>query len=343
MPGHQRVPEEVFMPMTLTQPPKQAQRTFLYAPLATDLDALEADVAILGIPYGDPYSIDEVTNDQTRAPDAIRAATERFCRAVDRWDFDLGGPIFAGRNVRVVDCGNIVADPRDLAGHYRRAEQAVRKILAAGALPITLGGDHGVPIPVFRAFEGRGPITLVHIDAHLDWRDEVNGAREGYSSPIRRAAEMPHFDAIFQIGLRAQGSARSEEVRAALDHGAQLIPAHELHEVGMRAVLDRIPDGGRYYLTVDADGLDPAVMPAVLAPAPGGVTYQQMHTLIHGLVRKGRVVGMDVVEIAPSFDVNRISCITAGRLIVNLIGAACRAGYFDRQAARARSNVPAAD
>jgi agmatinase len=66
-----------------------------------------------------------------------------------------------------------------------------------------------------------------------------------------------------------------------------------------------------------------------MGPAPGGVTYHQMHTLIHGLVRKGRVVGMDVVEIAPSYDVNRISCITAGRLIVNLIGAAVRAGYFE--------------
>jgi agmatinase len=212
----------------------------------------------------------------------------------------------------------------------------VRKILAAGALPITIGGDHGVPIPVFRAFEGRGPITLVHIDAHLDWRDEVNGVREGYSSPIRRASEMPHIGEIFQIGLRAQGSARPEEVEAARAYGAHLIPAHELHDVGMRAILERIPDGGRYYLTIDADGLDPSVMPAVMGPAPGGVTYHQMHTLIHGLVRKGRVVGMDVVEIAPSYDVNRISCITAGRLIVNLIGAAVRAGYFEDSAGHAQ-------
>jgi agmatinase len=156
---------------------------------------------------------------------------------------------------------------------------------------------------------------------------------------------MKHFDAIFQIGLRGQGSARPEEVEAARAYSAELIPAHELHEIGMRAVLDRIPDGGRYYLTVDADGLDPAVMPAVMAPAPGGVTYDQMLTLIHGLVRKGRVVGMDVVEITPSSDINRITCITAGRLIVNFIGAAARAGYFDRaqEPARKRAAAPAAD
>lgn len=323
------------MTLPLTVPPKIGHQTFLYSPLVTDLDSLDAHVAVLGIPYGDPYTIDEVTNDQTKAPDAVRAATDRVSRAVERYDFDLGGPIFDGRAVKMVDVGNVPGDARELTGHYRRAEAAVRKILAGGALPITIGGDHGVPIPVWRAYEGSAPITLVQIDAHLDWRDEVNGVREGYSNPIRRASEMAHIGEIFQIGLRSQGSARTEEVEAALAYGAHLIPAHELHDVGMKAVLERIPSGGRYYITIDADGLDPAVMPAVIAPAPGGVTFHQMHTLIHGLARKGRVVGMDIVEITPSADVNDITCITAGRLIVNLVGAAARAGYFDAGKTRA--------
>jgi agmatinase len=97
----------------------------------------------------------------------------------------------------------------------------------------------------------------------------------------------------------------------------------------MQSVLDRIDDGGRYYLTIDADGLDPSIAPGVAGPALGGITYVQMRQLIHGLVKKGRVVGMDIVEITPSMDVNNITSITAGRLIVNLIGAAVRADYFD--------------
>jgi agmatinase len=76
--------------------------------------------------------------------------------------------------------------------------------------------------------------------------------------------------------------------------------------------------------------MDPTIMPAVAGPAPGGVTYPQIRTLIHGLVKKGRVIGMDIVEITPKRDVNGISAITAGRIIVNLIGMAVRAGYFDR-------------
>jgi len=317
------------MPSPLTVPPRQEITTFLGFPLARDLERLEADVAILGIPYGDPYSIDEVTNDQTNAPTAVRRVCERALRGLDRWDFDLGGPLFAGKDIRAVDCGDVPGDARDLGAHYHKAEQAVRRILAAGALPIVIGGDHGVPIPVLRAFAGHGPITLVHIDAHLDWRDHVNGVREGYSSPIRRAAEMDHVDRIFQIGLRSAGSARPEEVEAALAYGAELITDLELQEHGMGTVLERIPDGGRYYLTIDADGLDPTIAPAVAGPAPGGVTYAQARRLIHGLVAKGRVVGMDIVEITPKRDVNGITAITAGRLIINLIGKAVRAGYFD--------------
>ena len=154
--------------------------------------------------------------------------------APEQWDFDLGGTLFDGKTVKVVDVGDVPGEARDLSGHYRRAEQAIRKILEAGALPVTIGGDHGVPIPIFRALDGHGPVTLVHLDAHLDWRDERYGVREGYSSPIRRAAEMDHFGDIFQLGIRGQGSARREDVEAARRYGAHIITAQELHRDGRR-------------------------------------------------------------------------------------------------------------
>jgi len=312
----------------LTTPPRNGHPSFLYSQVDTDLDNLEADIAFLGIPYGRAYSIDEVTNDQTRAPTAVRQATDRAVRNLDRYDFDVGGTIYDGRDIRTVDCGDVAGNPLDLYAHTAVAEQAVRKILARGALPLIIGGDHGIPIPVLRAYDDHGPITLVQIDAHLDWRDQINGVYDGLSSPIRRASEMEHVGEIFQIGIRAQGTARPEEYEAAVAYGANIITAYELHDVGMDAILKRIPDGGRYYITIDADGMDPSVMPAVAGPALGGVTYLQARRLIHGLVRKGRVVGMDIVEITPSKDVNQITAIAAARLFVNLIGAAVRADYF---------------
>jgi agmatinase len=318
--------------MSLTTAPKTGHATFLYSELATDLDHLQADIAFLGIPYGDAYSFAEIVNDQTNMPAAMRRATDRIVRSIERYDFDLGGPLYDGRPIRTVDCGDIIGDFRDLTTHYIKAEAAIRKIRAAGAMPIVLGGDHGVPIPVLRALDGDGPITLIQIDQHLDWRQEVNGVTTGYSSPIRRASEMAHVGEIFQIGLHGTGSARIEEVEAARAYGAHLVTSYEVHERGMQAVLDRIPAGGRYYLTIDLDGIDPAIAPGVAGPCPGGLTFPQVRTLIHGLVGKGRVVGMDVVEITPRSDVNQITCITAGRFVVNMIGAAVRAGYFDKAA-----------
>ncbi len=145
-------------------------------PFKNDLERLELDIAILGLPYGDPYSGEEITNDQTNAPTAVRRASKRISDGLDRWDFDIGGPLFAGKDIRVGDLGDVPYDLSDPRGHYRRAESVARKVVASGALLISIGGDHGVPIPVFRAFDSAGPITLVQIDAHLDWRDNINGA-----------------------------------------------------------------------------------------------------------------------------------------------------------------------
>ena len=319
------------MPKTLTSPPKREFQSFHDFPIVNDLDNFEADIAIIGIPFGDPYSMGEASNDQSNAPTHIRRFCERALRGLDRFDFDIGGKLLNDQDIKVVDCGDVIGEAKDVSGNHLRSEQAVRKILNAGALPIILGGDHAIPIPAFRALENHGPITLIQVDAHIDWRDTFHGVTQGLSSVIRRASEMDHINEIYQIGLRSAGSARPEEVEAALNYGANLISDMELQDVGMQEILDRIPDKQNYYLTIDADGVDPTIMPAVAGPAPGGVNYSQMRKLIQGLVKKGKVLGMDIVEITPSKDINGITAITAGRFICNLIGSAVRAGYFNKQ------------
>lgn len=316
----------------LTEPPGTKPDTFLDFPFQSDLDNLDADIAVLGIPFGMPYESTSIPNDQSNAPDAIRQASSESDIAYTRnhFDWDLGGRLLDGRDIKVVDCGNVTTDKADPKEHYRRAEQAARKIFSANATLITLGGDHGVPIPVMRALEVfDAPITLVHVDAHLDWRHEINGETEGYSSPIRRAAEMPWIDKIVQIGMRGIGSARDAEVKDAIEYGAEIIDAYEMHDIGMAEVLRRIPDGGPYYLTIDADGIDPTIMPAVMAQTPGGLNWLQVRQLVHGLISKGRVLGMDLVEIAPMHDVGKTTMIYAERLTCNFIGAAVRAGYYE--------------
>jgi len=316
-----------------THAPRTGHKTLLYSELVTDLAGVQADIAVIGMPFGAAYGPRSFTNDQSNAPQALRELSDRMVRAPEHYDFDIDGPLLQGRSdIRFIDCGDVLPSLDKPGAHYAQLEAVNRELRKGGALPIVLGGDHGINTPALRGYSDEGPITLVHVDAHLDWRDEVNGVKEGLSSPIRRASEMGHVDRIIQIGLRAQGSARPADLQAARDYGAELVTAYELHDIGMDAVLERIPDGGRYYLSIDADGLDPTIMPAVDGPAPGGVTFVQARKLIHGLVKKGRVVGMDIVEIQPAKDVpSKVTCVTAGRLIVNLIGSTIRAGYFDKK------------
>src|SRR5437879_13264690 len=94
-------------------------------------------------------------------------------------------------------------------------------------MPIVLGGEHSITIPVLRAYEGRGPVCIVHVDAHIDWRDEVNGIREGLSSPVRRASEMPWIRGMAQIGIRGIGSARRGEFGHARKYGSVLMGGAE--------------------------------------------------------------------------------------------------------------------
>lgn len=311
----------------LTTKPTQTPQTFLNFPFHNNFSDFSADIAVLGVPFGKPYSVEGMANDQSLAPDHIRSwsTMTEVEMTLNNYDFDLGGTLLDGKDIKVVDCGNVSASLSDPSVHYENAEAVARSIFSSNCVLVTLGGDHGVPIPIMKALDVLDEeITLIHIDAHLDWRDEIEGEAEGYSSVIRRASELPHIKSIHQIGMRGIGSAKTQEVNDAIEHGCYLTTTYQLHDLGMDEVLKSIPDGGTYYLTIDADGIDPTIMPAVLAQTPGGLNWIQLHKLIHGLVKKGRVVGMDLVEITPSADVGNISMIHAERLLCNFIGAIAR-------------------
>ena len=137
-----------------------------------------------------------------RRPASPKTGTTDFVSAVSHFDFDLGGPVLGDGGIKALDCGDLDGDAHDAAGNRERITKATRTILDRGAIPIVLGGDDSVPIPVFQAFEGRGEFTVLQVDAHIDWRDEVGGERYGLSSTMRRASEMPWVKRIVQVGAR---------------------------------------------------------------------------------------------------------------------------------------------
>jgi agmatinase len=275
-----------------------------------------ASIAVLGIPDATPYTVGQSSH-SAGAPGALRAILKGYATLPEQYDFDLEGL----RPSAVVDCGDLVGDPSDPGGTRERIQGAIGRLLEAGVVPVVLGGDDSVPIPMFQAFASRGPLTVIQVDAHLDWRDEVRGERFGYSSPMRRASEMDWIEGMVQVGLRGIGSARAAEVADARGWGASIVTAAEVHRAGIGVALDRVPVGARCLITVDCDGLDPSIMPAVMAPVPGGLWYHQVLELLHGVAAKATIVGFDLVEFVPERDPNGVAALTAARVVCNGIAA----------------------
>ncbi|MEO6578143.1 MAG: arginase family protein [Candidatus Limnocylindria bacterium] len=292
---------------------------FLGAPVETDLEQLDADIAILGTPFGWPYPDPGATVGCADAPAAIRDRAARLANFADHWDFDADAPM---RTRPLVDAGDVPGRPDDGPGNSARITAAVSAILDRDATPICLGGDDSVPIPILRAFADRGPLTILQVDVHLDFRDEVAGIREGYSSPMRRASEMPHVERIIHVGLRGVGSARTADVEDSRAAGNLLVAARELRERGVDWALEQIPADASVFVSFDCDGLDPSVLPAVSALTPGGLGYREAWDLLSGV--RDRMAGAVFTELVPGRDINEISSLVVVRLVASLAAGAPR-------------------
>lgn len=308
--------------MTALRPTLAPIRGFLDWPVLTDPGDWTAAVALLGIQHSEPYPRDPRPNDQARAPDAIRLQSEAISYGRDQWDFDLDAPL-TELMPRCIDIGNVAWTEGSYAAYSEAISDRVRHLWRQGAQVFALGGDHGVTIPMLDALDAVGEtVHVFHVDAHLDWRAEVDGVSRGYSSPLRWASTVANVTGMTQVGLRQTGSARRAEVEAARAYGAHLFPADLLHSQGWEPVLATLPPASAVYITIDADGLDPTEMPGVMAPSPGGILYREIAPVLRRIAQRHRVVGMDVVEVAPRFDSsNGITAIMAGRLLLNVLGA----------------------
>lgn len=313
------------MKLPLVQISEPDFTSFLRIPTATKLATLEADFAVVGVPFGVPYDMKGAASGASQAPQAIRQCSARYGQYLSHYDFDLGGEALNGSSVRLVDCGDVPADPRDLAGNAARAITAIRSIVERGCVPIVLGGDDSIPALVLSAYEGSDPIHVLQIDAHLDFRDEVSGIRDGYSSPMRRASEMPWVEKIIHVGLRGVGSARPQDVVDSKKAGNTLITAREVRKKGVQMVLREFPEAANIFITIDCDGLDPSVMPGTSCPMPGGLSFYEVADILQGLARRGNIVGMDVTEYFPALDIQRVTALVIMRLIVVLMGTIVRA------------------
>lgn len=292
--------------------------TFGKRPACTDWDSLDADVAVLGIPN------DMGTQFRPGArfgPRAIREASTLFSFGHGgAYDHEDDVVYLATDKVRIVDMGDADIVHTDMAKSHANAEMAVRKVLERGAMPLVLGGDHSVNIPCIRAFEGQEPIHIVQIDAHLDFVDVRHGVREGHGNPMRRAADLSHVSGISQFGIRNVSSTAREGYEDARRRGSTIRSVRQCRKLGTAGLLDLVPAGARYYVTIDIDGFDPSIAPGTGTPSHGGFLYWEVMEFLQGLTRRGHVVGIDLVEVAPAYDPSGVTAILAAQVLLNFLG-----------------------
>jgi len=283
----------------------------------------DADLVVFGAPHGTPYR--DIDNEPyASAPDTLRGVLEEDARWLDHWDFDLDGPLLGDGSFTVADAGNLKTSPLDGDGNRHLIRQATAQIIESGAIPVMIGGDDSTPIPFIEALKPLGPLTIIQVDAHIDWRNERRGEPMGFSSTMRRASELDHVESIIQVGIRGLGSARRAEVEIARDWGAKIVTARELHRDGTEAVTKHLKSSANCMITFDCDALDAGIMPAVVAPTPGGLSYIQSIDLIDAVLNKSRLVAFDMIEFVPSRDPNGTAAITAARILTYVLGCLAR-------------------
>ena len=291
--------------------------TFAKRELVTDWSQINADVAVLGAPFD--------FGTQWRAgarfgPRGIRDASTLFSfghsGAYDHED-DV---TYLTEDVKIVDIGDADIIHTDTIKSHKNIEKGVRSILKAGALPVVLGGDHSVNIPCVNAFSNSGPIHILQIDAHLDFVDERHGVKYGHGNPMRRAAEKNYVTGLTQVGIRNESSTSKEGYEDAKAMNSDILSVRQTRKIGPKNLVGRIPKDSNVYVTIDIDAFCPSIAPGTGTPSHGGFLYYEVLEILQHLSKQNKVVGIDLVEVAPDYDHSGSTTILAAQILLNFLG-----------------------
>ena len=303
---------------------------FMAVDYVRDPTSLAADAAVIGMPYDGIATFRGGAS--RRGPQEIRKFSLLFGGYNFDWDFDIFDCL------RVADLGDVDVVPGDNAESYRRFERKLDAILEKGAVPFSLGGDHGITYPAVSAVSRNhdGPIGLVVFDTHLDLSEALNGDRLTRASPILRICELenvdPHRVAI--IGARGprnlpEWSPLYRELGISV-FAMEQIEQEGIEEVTRKALSVAVRNGARPYISVDIDSIDPAYAPGTNSPEPGGLTAREIIRGVRVAARDG-FVGFDVVEVSPDFDdESGITSVLAARIVAEAL-CCLAASRTDRQ------------
>ena len=290
--------------------------TFSGTPYTQDPAELAGfDVAIVGAPT------DDLVSDRPGARFAPRAIRAASCPPGPH----LEAKVNAFEVLKIVDYGDAPVLPADAARTHAAIEQTVGEVLAAGAIPIVLGGDHGVAEPDIRACAAKhGPVGLIHFDTHTDTGSEVFGVEISHGTPMYRLVQQGHVDPAryAQIGLRGYWPG-DKEFAWQHEQGITALPMHEIRAFGIEEVVGRaiaVAGDGPTFISVDIDVLDPAFAPGTGTPEPGGMTTADLLWACRAIASEVNVVGADIVEVIPTMVGSAdITALAAERVVRELL------------------------
>jgi guanidinobutyrase len=286
--------------------------TFMRLPGATA--PADLDVAIVGVPF------DIGTSNRPGArfgPRSIRSESvliRPYNMATRAAPFD---------SLRIDDTGDVATNPFNLLDAIDRIERHYEALIADDVVPVSMGGDHTVVLPILRALRRQhGPIGIVHVDAHTDINDTMFGEQIAHGTPFRRAVEegLLDGDRVVQIGVRGTGYA-ADDFDWSREQGFRVVQAEECWHRSLAPLMDEVRQqvaGGPVYLSFDIDGLDPAHAPGTGTPEIGGLTTIQGMEIIRGC-RGLDLVGCDLVEVAPAYDTSGNTALVAANLLFEML------------------------
>ena len=290
-------------------------RTFMGAPYVANLEELHADFAILGVPF------DEGTwgwPGERYGPRAMRESSQEYNHDLTEGFYYIDGDRTVLKGKRWVDVGDVPVMPTVPSQTDDKITEMVRKIRSKGAFPIVLGGDHSITFAVLRAVDI--PVTVLHFDAHLDTWSGALGNLD-HASWVNRAAQLPNVKKVIQLGPR--GLANDEEAMVnARKARTTIITSEQIHRSGIEGVLAQIPASENIYITFDVDVMDPTLAPGTGTLEPDGLNFSEIDGLLKGVTSKGRLIGMDIVEVNPMRDGSTRTEQTAIRLLIDTLSAA---------------------
>jgi agmatinase len=293
--------------------------SFMGVPVLWASEDLNETIMVIGMPFDGPATFRGGAT--RRAPQEIRRFSLLFGGYNLDWDMN------AFEYVKVVDGGDVEVVTGDSEESFRKLESQLLTALRAGAVPVTLGGDHGITYPAVRAvtqYLGE-PMGILLFDTHLDLSEDLAGERFTRASPVKRIAELPEVDPrhIAIVGARGPRNAAGW-MRLARRLGIRVFGIQDIEERGISSVVHEAlssvsPDGRPLYISVDIDAVDPTFAPATNSPEPGGLTSREIIQALRIAASRG-FVGLVVVEVSPDFDTRSgTTAILAARLVCEAI------------------------